>query len=168
MTMLKNAKDDNAQMTIDYMAGLGIFMLAVVFVFQFMYGLFTPFQTRSSEVTLVADQVSITLMDRLMVDDKSGSVNVIDQGKLYYFNNIKLNRLNEAEYKNTLREIGLLGSSAIFDLNISIIRLNGNIMNQSGPVVPEKVDIGQTVHTILIVNSSTGYNETVLMSVRVW
>lgn len=167
MVRLKNVKDENAQMTIDYVAGLGIFMLVVVFVFQFMYGLFTPFQTRSSEVVLAADRASTILMDRLMIDDMSGSMNVIDQGKLYYFNDTKLNSYG-AEYKNTLREIGLISDNVIFDLNMTVTRFNGDVMNQSGPIIPENVDIGRTIHTILIVNSSTGYNETAFMSVRVW
>lgn len=161
-------KDDKAQMTIDYAAGMGIFLLAVAFVFQFIYGLFIPFQSGSDEVVLAADRVSTVLVERLLVADKAGAMNIIDQGKLYYFNNMKLNHSNQTYYNNELGELGLLSNEIIFDVNISATRLDGSIMNQSGPELPENINIGQSKRLVLIVNSSTGYNESAIISVRVW
>ncbi len=158
-------------MTVDYMAGIGIFLLAVAFVFQFMYSLLIPFQSSSDEVTLAADRASAVLVER-MLNTNTGALNVIDQGKLYYFNNTKLNYSNQMAYDNNISELGLFSDDAttIFDLNISIANLTSpdNPMNQSGPVLPENIDIGQTKRLVLIVNSSTGYSETAILSVRVW
>ena len=164
-------KNDNcAQMTIDYVAGMGIFLLAVAFVFQFVYGLFLPFQSSSDAVTLAADRASMVIVERMLVQDRSENSNVIDEGKLAYFNNTKLNsKLNPQNYIDTLQEVGLLSKETYtFDMNISVAKLDGTIRNQSGPSVPEKADIGQTRRLVKIVNSSTGYNETVTLSVRVW
>jgi len=161
-------KSDSAQITIDYVTGMGIFLLSVAFVFQFMYSLFIPFQSSSDEVTLAADRASTVLVERLLAADRSGAVNVIDREKLYYFNNTKLNHSNEIGYKNALRELGLFSNEIIFDMNMSVAYLNGTIMNQSGPELPENTDIGKTRRLVLIVNSSTGYNETAVISVRVW
>lgn len=147
---------------------MGIFLLSVAFVFQFMYSLFIPFQSSSDEVTLAADRASTVLVERLLAADRSGAVNVIDREKLYYFNNTKLNHSNEIGYKNALRELGLFSNEIIFDMNMSVAYLNGTIMNQSGPELPENTDIGKTRRLVLIVNSSTGYNETAVISVRVW
>lgn len=161
-------KSESAQITIDYIAGIGIFILTVAFVFQFMYGLFIPFQSDSDEVTLAADRASTVLVERLLNAEKSGALNVIDQSKLYNFNNTKLNYSNKDAYNDALREIGLYSSETAFDLNISVANLTGGLMNQSGPGLPDDTDIGQTKRMVLIINPSTGYNETAIISVRVW
>lgn len=168
-------KSDCAQVTIDYIAGIGIFLIAIVFVFQFMYGLFIPFQSGSDKVTLAADKASMVLVERALHVDKSGA-NIIDESKLYYFNNTKINYANQANYTATLRELGLFSTEAVFDMNISVAYTNGTIAKQngtnfpliSGPSLPDNTDIGQTKRLVLIINSSTGYNETAILSVRVW
>lgn len=163
-------KNDCAQITIDYIAGIGIFLLAAFFVFQFIYGLFIPFQSGSNEVTLAADRTGTVLVERSLHADKSGELNVIDQGKLYYFTNNKLNYSNQSNYTNALSELGLIGNEIFFDLNISVANLTNlnNPMYQSGPTLPDNTDIGQTKRFVLIVNYSSGYNETAIFSVRVW
>ncbi len=149
-------------MTVDYMAGIGIFLLAVAFVFQFMYSLLIPFQSSSDEVTLAADRASAVLVER-MLNTNTGALNVIDQGKLYYFNNTKLNYSDKTTYTNTLREIGLFSNENFFNLNVSVAYTNGTIMNQSGPALPDNTNIGQTKRFVLVANS--GY---AVISLRVW
>lgn len=161
-------KGESAQVTIDYIAGIGIFLLSVFFVFQFMSGLFIPFQSGSDKATLSADRAGTVIVERLLRSNNSGDLNVIDQGKLYYFNNSKLNYNDQANYTNTLREIGLFSNETYFDLNMSVTYPDGTMMNQSGPQLPETTDIGQTKRIVLIVNSSTGYNQTAIISVRAW
>lgn len=173
---IKDVKGEGAQITIDYVAGMSIFLLTVAFVFQFMYGLFTPFQSGSEEVTLAADRVSSVIVERLLVSDKAGAPNIIDQGKLYYFNNVTLNHSNQTNYNNNLSQLGLFSNDAttIFDLNVSVAYANGSLMvqpgftNPAGPQLPDKADVAQTKRLVLIVNSSTGYNETAIISVSVW
>ncbi len=167
---IKDVKGEGAQITIDYVAGMSIFLLTVAFVFQFMYGLFIPFQSGSEEVTLAADRVSTIVVERMLVADGAGAMSVVDQGKLFYFNNTKLNVSNQTSYTNTLRELGLFSDKAVFDMNISVANLTypDKPMNQSGPELPDNLDIGQTRRFVLIVNTSTGYNETAIISVRVW
>jgi hypothetical protein len=167
---IKDVKGEGAQITIDYIAGMSIFLLTVAFVFQFMYGLFTPFQSGSEEVTLAADRASTILVERMLVADGAGAMSVIDQGKLIYFNNTKLNVSNQTSYTDTLRELGLFSNESAFDLNVSVANLTypNKPMNQSGPKLPDNLDIGQTRRFVLIVNTSTDYNETAIISVRVW
>lgn len=171
---MKNEKSDSAQVTIDYITGIGIFLLAVIFVFQFVYGLFVPFQSGSDKATLAADRAGTVLVERLLHADKASELNVIDQRKLYDFNNTRLNDSNKNNYNSNynaaLREIGLFRNESFFDMNVTVANLTylNKPMNQSGPALPETTDIGQTKRLILIVNSSTGYNETAILSVRVW
>ncbi len=163
-------KSDSAQVTIDYIAGIGIFLLSVVFIFQFMYGLFIPFQSGSDKASLAADRVSTVLVERLLHADSSDELNVIDQGKLYYFNNTRLNYSNQTAYNNALREVGLFSNETVFDMNISVANLTypNNPMNQSGPALPDNTDIGQTKRMVLIVNSTNGNQTYAIFSARVW
>ncbi len=157
-------KSESAQVTIDYITGIGIFLLAVIFVFQFVYGLFVPFQSDSDKATLVADRAGTVLVERLLHADKASELNVIDEGKLSNFY-AKLNN-NETD---VLKEIGLFSSQTVFDLNISVVNITSNsLMNQSGPSLPDNTDIGQTKRLVLIVNSTNGNQTYAIMSVRVW
>jgi hypothetical protein len=157
-------------MTIDYVTGMGIFLIAVAFVFQFIYGLFIPLQSNSEIVTLTADRASTILVERMLVPDRPQGSNVIDQGKLYYINNMKLNsRSNPPAYNDTIHELGLSSPETYtYDINISVVTLSGTIKNQSGPVIPEKINVGNTKRLVWIMNSSTGYNESAYIFVRVW
>ncbi len=175
-------KSESGQMTVDYIAGIAIFLLAVIFVFNFVYGLFVPFQSGSDKTTLAADRVSMILIEQMLHADGSGALNVIDQGKLYNFNNTQLNysnttagfvpcanqNMNLANYNNALCSLGLFVKQTVFDLNVSVAYLNGTIMNQSGPALPSNTDTAQTKRLVLIINSSTGYNQNATLSVRVW
>lgn len=160
--------NNSAQMTIDYVAGMGIFLLAVAFVFQFMYGLFTPFQSNSDEITLASDRASMILVDSLLAADGLRGSSVVNQSNLYYFNNTKFNQSNMTIYRNTLSELGLNSSEITYEMNFSVAGLDGSIMNSSGLVIPENLGVGQTRRLVLIVNPSTGSKETAFISVKVW
>lgn len=173
--IMKNFSNERAQTTIDYMVGMSIFILSVAFVFQFMNSLFAPFQTASDDVTLAADRASMILVERLLAADRSGAISIIDQGKLDYYNYTRLNYSNKTIYNNNLTnyqkaldELGLLSENIVFDVNMSVTYLNGTIMYMSGPELLENVDIGQTRRLVLIVNSTTGYQERAVVFVRVW
>ncbi|MDL5502170.1 MAG: hypothetical protein QSU88_03040 [Candidatus Methanoperedens sp.] len=171
MKIINFSKDGNAQVNIDYIAGIGIFLLSVFFIFQFINSVFTPFQSSSDQVTLAADRAGTVLVERMLHSEKSSELNVIDQGKLYYFNNNRLNYSNPTNYNAALMEIGLYSVESAFNMNVTVAYLNGTIMNQygtSGPALPGTSDIGQIKRNVLIVNSSTGYYETAILSVRVW
>ncbi|MBU4139531.1 MAG: hypothetical protein KJ729_06290, partial [Euryarchaeota archaeon] len=65
-------------------------------------------------------------------------------------------------------ELGLLSENIIYDVNMSVTYINGTKMHISGPQLIGDVDIGQTKRFVLIVNSTTGYQERAIVYVRVW
>lgn len=161
---------DKGQITIDYVAGIGIFLITVTFVFQFMYVLFLPFQSGADEVSLASDRASTVLVERMLTLDNAPTSNVIDQRKLIYYNYTKLNYSNEAVYQDTLRELGLFGDETVFDMNITVANITtpDNLLYRGGPQLPDNQDIGQTKRLVYIINPSTDYNTTAYFSVRVW
>lgn len=165
---MKIDKNDDAQMSVDYIAGISIFLIAVMFVFQFVHGLFIPFKSGSDSVTLSADRVSTVLIERYLAVNKSNMIGTVDQGKLLHLTDVKLNISNYSEYKKTLKEVGLFNTEVIYDLNVSVMRFDNSIMSKGGPSLPNNIDIGQTKRMVLIINKSTDYNETAFVEVRVW
>ena len=162
-------RNNSAQMTIDYVTGMGIFLIAVAFVFQFIYGLFIPLQSNSEIVTLTADRASTILVERMLVPDRPQAPNVIDQGKLYNFSTKLNNRSNPQDYNDTIHELGISSPETYtYDINISVVTLDGTIKNQSGPDIPENINVGNTKRLVRIMNSSTGSNESAYIFVRVW
>jgi hypothetical protein len=162
---INNVKGEGAQITIDYIAGMSIFLLAVAFVFQFMYGLFAPFQSGSDDVTLAADRASTILVERLLVADNIKAANVIDEKKLSnFFSELKNNETD------ALNDTGLFATKTVaFDLNVSVVNITSNrLIIQGGRSLPENTDIGQTIRAVLIVNSTNGNQTYAILSVRVW
>lgn len=161
---IRTVNGEGAQVTIDYVAGIGIFLITVAFVFQFMYSLFAPFQSGSDEVALAADRASTVLVERMLAADRAGAMNVIDERKL---SNLYI-KLKDNE-TDVLKDVGLFSSEVVFDLNISVTNLtSGSVINQSGPQLPDNAAIGQTKRMVLIVNSTNGNQTNAILSVRVW
>ncbi|MBE0522149.1 MAG: hypothetical protein IBX39_07800 [Candidatus Methanoperedenaceae archaeon] len=160
--------DDNAQVTIDYITGIGIFLISIAFVFQFMYTLFIPFHSGTDEAVVAADRASLVLVERVLRAEDSGTLNVVELSRLESFITTKLNFSNDTNYNNGLREAGLFSNHIIFDLNVSVTSLSGDTMYEGGPELPDNTNIGQASQVVLLVNTSTGYSEPAVISVRVW
>lgn len=158
-------KSENAQVTIDYITGMGIFLISIAFVFQFTNTLFIPFHSGSDEVTLAADRASTVLVERILRAEGAETMNVVEQSKLESFINV-----TEFNRTNGLRELGLFSEFIIFDLNVSVTNLTNPVapMYSGGLELPDNTNVGQASQLVLVVNSSTGYNETAIISVRVW
>lgn len=172
MKVLKNYEqlNDTAQINIDFIVGIGLFLISIFFVFHFINGIFIPFQSSSDQMTLSADRASTIIVERMLHMDGTPELNVIDQEKLNILNNTKLNFSDPTAYNDTLNEMGLVSRETSFDLNMTVAYITDQLalVNQSGPPLPGYTDIGQTNRLVLILNSSTGFNKTALLSVRVW
>ena len=67
--------DDRAQTTQDFAVGIGIFILAVAFVFAFLPSMLTPYDSSvGGAETAQADRIA----DRIVADASSGTANELD------------------------------------------------------------------------------------------
>lgn len=68
---------NRAQTGIDFMVGMGVFLLAVGFVFGFAPGLFEPFETGTGENMVVSDRAAAALAADVLVEslDQPGVLN---------------------------------------------------------------------------------------------
>ncbi len=155
-------KEDDAQIAIDYLVGITIFILAVFFVFQYTSGLFTPFESDSDEITLVADRVATTIVENEISAESVTTPNLVDKDDSEAFKNVL-----DSDYKDTITALGLSGGYYNYDLNVTIEN-NTSIIYVAGEKLPYSGNIGQTKRIVLLENTETGAIEPAIISVKVW
>lgn len=64
-------RDTSGQLSIDFLAGVAIFLLAFIFIFAFVPGMFTSFQSNSDELTMTADRASATLVENVLLQSNN-------------------------------------------------------------------------------------------------
>lgn len=153
--------DENGQITLDYLVGITIFLLALVFVFQYTTGLFTPFESSSDEVTMIADRIATTVVEDRISSGDSRTCNIVSSSLLNDF----FTQLNSS-YSSTQDSLGLNGTFFLYDLNISLE--NGTkVISCAGKNLPEAGNIGQTKRVVLV-EDSYGNTQNAILSFRVW
>jgi len=154
--------DSKGQITIDYLISITVFMFAVIFVFNYTTGIFTPFHSNSDEVTLVADRTSTVLVEKVLNEGDETVPNMVNSVKVDdFFAGLDDN------YENTVYQLGLDGSYLRYDLNVTLENETGMI-NTTGKVIPSGVNVGQTKRIVLLKDAGTGNTEVAIMSFRVW
>ena len=162
--------DTDAQISLDFIAGIVIFLVTFLFLFQTLTNLFVPFQSSSDEVKSMSDRVAVTL-----VESTNGLTNSPDNNNI-----ISLNRAREFNYSfNTttgydeLREdLGLRGETIFYNLNVSMYNLDktlyrdssSNVVLNNGPVLPQNANVAQTIRLVYVEQD----DEFAFLYVRVW
>ena len=154
--------DSKGQMTIDYLISIVIFLLAMVFVFSYTSGIFTPFQSNSDEVTLIADRVSIAIVEKRMSAGDEAVPNLVNETKMkHFFTELDTN------YQSTIDSLGMNGSYLRYDLNVTAENSSGPFYAEGKPIPPQ-VNVGQTRRIVLCKDENSEITEIIIMSFRVW
>lgn len=110
---------DRGQTTQDFAVGIGIFLLAIAFVFSYMPSLLTPFSSSvDSGQTAQADRIAATMVDELSGDpDRPNHLDEAAFSSNYGYTD---------DSKELADELGLRATDdvAIDKVNVSIERLN--------------------------------------------
>lgn len=148
---MKPVSDTSGQTSLDFIAGIAIFITAFLFVFTFIPGMLTPFQSDSDALTMTADRVGISLVDnRLTVS--STAHNVITIGNL----NELRDKLNGPDYRATCESLGLNSTYRLYDLNITYTDMNGNHV-ECGPSFPQNyTNLGQSKRVVITDTGTIG------------
>ena len=156
--------DNKGQMHIDYLIGIAIFLVSIIFVFSYTAGLFTPFQSNSDEVTLIADRISTNIIEQEMSAGNPRTPNLLNSTKVDNF----FTQLN-ASYEGTIDYYGMNSSFLSYELNITMQNISsGTIDYSEGKPLPTQGNIGQTKRIVLVQNESTGNEDQKMLAVRVW
>ncbi len=156
------------------MIGIGIFLLAFMFVFAFIPGLFVPFVSNSDELTMTADRTAATLVDdTLALHDGSGVYpGILDASQINAFASA-VN--NPAQYNQLRAGLGLnMTDSALYSLEVVISWQNGStmdIINSDDRAVTLIGNVGQSKRFVFIRDPSNPADypgAMAVLKVRVW
>jgi hypothetical protein len=156
--------DNSGQMHMDYLIGIAIFLVSITFVFSYTAGLFTPFQSNSDEVTLIADRVATNIVEQNMSVGRPGATNLLNETKVNDFFDHTHN-----DYQSTLNLVGMNGTYLRYNLNITLENsTTGAVINSAGESLPSQGNIGQTIRVVQLRNETTGNTSQAILAVRVW
>ncbi|MBW6470292.1 MAG: hypothetical protein K0A90_03620 [Methanosarcinaceae archaeon] len=159
----KYKTNNRGQVTIDYLISITIFLFAIFFLFQYISGLFTPFESNSDEVTLLADRVSTLVVENIMSAGDVAVPNLVTSTDTDAFFTL----LN-VDYGGTCTSLGLDGTYVDYDVNVTMENESSGIIKSAGAVLPSVGNVGQTKRIVLFMDADTGVTEKRIVSIRVW
>lgn len=154
--------NNSAQINIDYLISITIFLFAIFFVFQFTSGLFTPFQSNSDETTLIADRTATLIVENMMSAGNVAVPNLVNETKVNEF----FTEL-DGDYYPFIDTIGLNGTYHSYNLNVTLDNSTA-VVNSAGRTLPSSGNLGQTKRVVLLIDTDTGTTENAILSIRVW
>ncbi|WMW26211.1 hypothetical protein RE474_05730 [Methanolobus sediminis] len=154
-------RDDYGQMHIDYLIGIAIFLTSVIFVFTYTTGLFTPFQSNSDEVTLIADRIATNLIEQNMSAESIRTPNMLSSTKVDDF-------FNSGDYESKINHYGMKSSYLHYDFNVTLDNIDTGTFYSTGKTLPVYGNIGQTKRIVIIQDDTTGDETLGILAVRVW
>ena len=175
-----------AQMSIDFLIGIVIFIGALLFVFQFMSGTVLPFTQGANEKTVTVDRVSDSLYYDKMGTDEKGVIELSylyneEESRLKTENEI-LRDLNIDEDRHRLN-ITVVSEDGVEKTGDEVVQINELGLSQEAAIIgldPENARIGPDPSLSgSSVNKATrvGYvrqtagnkePETVVVNIRMW
>jgi len=153
--------DNQGQLNIDYLAGIGIFLLTILFIFQSTYNLFIPYTTPSDEVGPMAEKTADAILKHLSEKKTTGGINVVKKENLTDF----LDKLGDGtEYQGWREKLGLVGAGYSYNFNVRI----GT--EEKGLPTPQVGNVGRSERVILLRNTDNSGTdgEIAVLTVRVW
>jgi hypothetical protein len=162
--------DTRGQISLDFIAGVVIFMVTFFFVFQTLSNMFIPFQTNSDEIKSVSDRVTKTMVENTRgLASSQSDVNIISLSRAEYMNNLLD---NTSSYRTMQEDFGLYSNSNIYNINMSLystdgsLYLNGTngVVLNNGPLVPQRTNVAQTIRVVYV----DADDRIALLHVRVW
>lgn len=162
--------DTHGQISLDFIAGVVIFMVTFFFLFQTLTNMFVPFQTNSDEIKSVSDRVTKTLVESTKgIASSQSDVNVISINRAEYVNSIMK---NASSYRTMQEEWGLYSSSNIYSINMSLYNTDGSLYKNgtggvvlnTGPQIPQSTNVAQTIRVVYV----DADDAIAILHVRVW
>jgi len=155
----KMLKDERGQLSIDFLVGISLFILALLFMAHFIPGMFVPFQSETIDLNSVAYRTSVILVEdpgwwdggedwenhienvrRVGLAIDKEHPNKLNMSKTKGFKNAT--QINDTYLTHKLGLYRIVGDNEIdYGYNITIEDLNGNILDTRGEIPPEYGDV---------------------------
>ena len=170
--IVNSLENDRGQVSLDYIIGTTLFIVAFLFMYNLLTSLLLPFQLNADEVKAMAERASTVLAESssgLAISESNP--NVIDMDKVKQLNS-DLN--NSLIYDTKLKELGLSTTNINYNINVSLRYINntlypGTIMSSvpllnAGKTPDETSNVGKITRIVYL----SQYSQTLILDVKVW
>lgn len=167
--------DSSAQLSLDFLIGIGIFTAAIIFVLAFIPGLFVPFVSNSDDLTMTADRTAATIVDDMLaMRDPNNNVHpgILSTAEI---SNLRNSINNPAGYDQVRKDLGLkMTESALYSLEVIINFQNGttiDMINSGDVFITLQGNIGQSKRFVYVrdLSNPNDYPGSIaIITVRVW
>lgn len=165
-------KDDRGQISIDYIIGTSLFIVAFFFLYTVLAGLLLPFQLNSDEVKPMAERVSVALVESAGKNGlaiKDSDPNIIQKEKVLILND-SLNNIDT--YNQALIEYGLTTSDINYKMHVSLHYFNNTLyprdsysaLLDTGPIPEDNSNVGMAERAVYLSPDS----QILKLQVKVW
>lgn len=167
---MRRASDDRGQTAIDFVLGMGVFMIAVGFTFGFLPTMIEPFTASASENGMVAERGAAQLAESTLVADPA-TPNVLNAACTFAFfaENETLADQEGCRFDTTALD-GALGLHEWQPVNVTVeadgsvaeLEYDGTTELRRGPAPPDGEDLAVAYRLVLL------EGERLQLTVRVW
>jgi hypothetical protein len=171
--MVQSHTDNSAQISLDYLIGITIFLLTFIFVFAFIPGMFSPFHSNSDEITMAADRVAATLVENVLATGGAGSKEpcILDQASVDAFATSLADPATSSQLRRTLGLNTTDGGQYNLEVVIDEQGMPSRVINNGQ--VPGMTNVGQSRRYALLRDSAgSGIDlypgKPAIITVRVW
>ena len=169
--IVSSMQNERGQVSLDYIIGITLFIVAFLFVYNLLTSLLLPFQLNADEVKPMAERASTVLVESssgLAISESNP--NVIDIEKVRQLDS----DLNDPSiYETKLRELGLSTANINYNINVSLRYINNTLYPGIMPSVPllnagKTPDDSSNVGKITRVVYLSQQSQILILDVKVW
>lgn len=167
--VIRKTENDQGQISLDYIIGITIFIVAFLFMYNLLTSLLLPFQINAGEVVPMAERASTVLVESssgLAISESNP--NVIDKDKVVQLNS-SLN--NPSMYDTMLINLGLSTTNINYNINVSLRYINNTLypdpahpILKAGPTPDDFSNIGKITRIVYLSQDS----QRLILDVKVW
>jgi hypothetical protein len=161
VTTIGLRNDNNGQVSIDFLLGVTIFLLAFIFLISAIPSMFTPFQSNSDELTMMADRVAATLVEDTLVYSPD-ETSIIDLGKFTTF---------KGNVPSLYPAVGLDNTKYHIEVELEHLDTTDNTIKPLDSLndgSPSGENVGQSRRYVVMMDPTNWPGERGVMVVRIW
>lgn len=169
--IVSSMQNERGQVSLDYIIGITLFIIAFLFMYNLLTSLLLPFQLNADEVKPMAERASMVLAESssgLAISESNP--NVIDMDKVIQLND---DLKNPSIYDTKLEELGLSTTNINYNINVSLRYINNTLYPGIMPLVPllnagktpdESSNVGKIIRVVYLSQES----QILILDVKVW
>lgn len=163
-------KNDKGQISLDYIIGVSLFILAFFFLYNILAGLLLPFQFNSDEVKPMAERISTALAESSSgLAARDATPNIIDKNKVSQLNS---SLSDSGDYASLLTEYGLVTGDINYNMHVSLFYFNNtpypkngsSALLDAGPIPEKNSNVGMADRAVYLSQDS----QILILRVKVW